>query len=68
MLKEYESSIDFPMQSQFCFFTEITLKGFQLWFEENKQVIAQKEETDDPTLLQNVGLQVCNLAGLKGEF
>ena len=56
------------MQSQFCFFTEITLKGFQLWFEENKQVISQKEETDDPTLLQNVGLQVCNLAGLKGEF
>ena len=42
------------------FFTDTALKGFQLWFEENKQDLSQKEEIDDPILLQNLGLQVCN--------
>ena len=39
----------------------MVLKGFQLWFEENKEDLSLKEETSDPTELQNLALQVCIL-------
>ena len=37
--------------------SETALKGFQLWFEENKDDVSQKAETNDPTTVQNLGLQ-----------
>lgn len=33
------------------------MKGFQLWFAENKSKLSQKEGTDDETVVQGIGLQ-----------
>ena len=34
------------------------MKGFQLWYAENKSDLSQKEGTDDETHIQSIGLQV----------